>query len=225
MPTAFVGTYAPPVVHSTLKVTPRHGERVDRSRLGLGGTSDGELGAEDRIKSVSAGVQRAIEFPPEKFIANSLPHRINSRADLNFSVSAKLKHREIFNACLIPDSSAKDKTMKSSCEDAILLLKSWKDNGALIRCTLITAEDLIFVSWAWVTDVSDSAAQLTGRASSVSFFFKGAEFEYSEPSELEDDSKLRLSAEGQLICLLGIGFPSGTTLFLAQSPRSVPQAE
>jgi hypothetical protein len=115
--------------------------------------------------------------------------------------------------------------MKSSCEDAILLLKSWKDKGALIRCTLVTDEDLIFVSAAWVTKVSDSSAQLTGRANSVSFFFKGAEFEYSEPSELDDDSKLRLSADGQLICLLGIGFPSGSTLFLAQSPGNVPQVE
>jgi hypothetical protein len=115
--------------------------------------------------------------------------------------------------------------MKSSCEGAILLLKSWKDNGALIRCTLITTEDLIFVSWGWVTEVSDSEAQITGRASSVSFFFKDAEFEYREPSEVEDDSKLRLAPEGQLICLLGIGFPSGSTLFLAQSPGNAPRAE
>jgi len=132
---------------------------------------------------------------------------------------------EIFKPRSIPKSSAEDKTMKSSCEGAIRLLKSWKDSSALIRCTLVTTEDLIFVAWAWVTEVSDSAAHLTGRKSSVSFFFKDAEFEYREPNEVDDDSKLRLSPEGQLICLLGIGFPSGSTLFLAQSPANVPRVE
>jgi hypothetical protein len=188
--------------------------------LGITRDSDGE-----RIKWLSSRWKILLESWPEKFIANSSPRRINWGVDLKFSVNAKLKHREIFKARSIPRSSAKDETMQSSCKDAILLLKSWKDNSALIRCTLVTAEDLIFVSWAWVTEVSDSEAQLTGRANSVSFSFQGADFEYREASELDDDSRLRLSPEGQLICLLGIGFPSGTTLFLAQSPGNVSHVE
>jgi hypothetical protein len=194
--------------------------------LGFGGTSDGKLGADGRIKSVPTGGEIAIESSPEKSIANSSPRRINWRADLNLSVITRLKHLETFNASSIPKVSAKDKMMKSSRAEAILLLKSWKDSGALIWCTLFTPEQLTFASWGLVKEVSDSSARLTGsRDSVVSFFFDDADFEYGEPGELEEGFKWRAAAEKGIVCLLGIGFPSGSKLFLAQSPGNVPRAE
>jgi hypothetical protein len=115
--------------------------------------------------------------------------------------------------------------MQSSRQDAILLLKNWKDTATLIRCTLVTPEGLTFASWALVAELSDSSVRFTGRANSVTFGFEGAEFEYSEPTDLEANSELRRSSERKWVSVLQVSFPSGANLLLGQSPGNVPEAK
>jgi hypothetical protein len=141
----------------------------------------------------------------------------------NSFVGFNLNNKAIFSASSIPADSARARTMQSSREDAILLLKSWKDSGALIKCLLVTPENLTFVSWALVVELSESSVRFTGRANSVTFAFDGAEFEYSEPTELEANSELRRSSELNLLAVLAVSFPSGVSLLLGRSPGNLTE--
>jgi hypothetical protein len=107
--------------------------------------------------------------------------------------------------------------MKSSREEAISVLRRWKEKPALIQSVLETPVGITCSLWAYVTEISGSIVRLKGRSAEVTFDLAQVGddgFQYGEPSEFTKDSEVRLDPESKWRSLLAIRFPGSTRLLL-----------
>ena len=107
--------------------------------------------------------------------------------------------------------------MTSSREEAISVLRKWKEKPALIQSVLKTPMGITCVLWAYVTEISGSIVRLKGRSAEVTFDLSQVEeggFQYGEPSEFPKESEVRLDLESKWRNLLAMCFPSSTKLLL-----------
>jgi hypothetical protein len=114
--------------------------------------------------------------------------------------------------------------MQSSREDAILLLKSWRESGTLIQFTL-EVPGMTVAAWVLVSEVSGPIIRLKGREAVATLDLRKAldgGFAYTEPwAEVKDQEILR-DSENKWLSVLAITFTNSTTVILGESPGKVP---
>ena len=103
--------------------------------------------------------------------------------------------------------------MKSTGEDALNLIRHWKNEGAELHCTC-TSEGVGFRVTGRVAELSDSVLSITGTACGALITLDGVSYDYHGSQDIP--AAIQASSGGPIVSALELMLRNGDTVILGE---------
>ena len=103
--------------------------------------------------------------------------------------------------------------MKATGEDALNLIRYWKNEGSQLRCTC-TSEGVGLRVTGKVAELSDSVLSITGTACEVLITLNGVSYDYHGSQDIP--SAIQKSPGGPFVSVLELMLRNGDTFIMAE---------
>ncbi len=103
--------------------------------------------------------------------------------------------------------------MKATGEDALNLIRYWKNEGSQLRCTC-TSEGVGLSVTGRVAELSDSVLSITGTACEVLITLDGVSYDYHGSQDIP--SAIQKSPGGPFVSVLELMLRNGDTFVMAE---------
>ena len=103
--------------------------------------------------------------------------------------------------------------MKATGEDALNLIRYWKNEGSQLRCTC-TSEGVGLRVTGKVAELSDSVLSITGTACEVLIPLNGVSYDYHGSQDIP--SAIQKSPGGPFVSVLEVMLRNGDTFIMAE---------
>ncbi len=103
--------------------------------------------------------------------------------------------------------------MKATGEDALNLIRYWKNEGSQLRCTC-TSEGVGLSVTGKVAELSDSVLSITGTACEVLITLNGVSYDYHGSQDIP--AAIQKSPGGPFVSVLEVMLRNGDTFIMAE---------
>ena len=103
--------------------------------------------------------------------------------------------------------------MKATGEDALNLIRHWKNEGSQLQCTC-TSEGVGLSLTGRVTELSESVLSITGTACEALITLDGVSYDYHGSQDIP--SAIQESSGGRFVSTLELQLRNGDTLIMAE---------
>ena len=103
--------------------------------------------------------------------------------------------------------------MKATCEDALNLIRHWKDEGVQMHCTC-ASEGAAFRLTGRISEQSDSVLSIAGTACEALIPLDGVSYDYHGSQDIP--AAMKKSLEGDFVSVLELNLRGGDTVVMAE---------